>query len=82
MASVFVETPGDLSQKLPLLLMNNMVQDFENLDGSWGPTGTMYFVRDFALFQSFLQCLFLFLFIIIDCILIYGNIILIGSITN
>ncbi|VDN95337.1 unnamed protein product [Brugia pahangi] len=55
MASVFVETPGDLSQKLPLLLMNNMVQDFENLDGSWGPTGTMYFVRDFALFQSFLQ---------------------------
>uniref|UniRef100_A0A1I7VZV9 SSD domain-containing protein n=1 Tax=Loa loa TaxID=7209 RepID=A0A1I7VZV9_LOALO len=55
MASVFVETPGDLSQRLPLLLMNNMVQDFENLNGSWGPTGTMYFVRDFALFQNFLR---------------------------
>lgn len=57
MASVFVETPGDFSQKLPLLLMNNMVQDFENLNGSWGPIGTMYFVRDFILFQNFLRCL-------------------------
>uniref|UniRef100_A0A0R3RZG2 SSD domain-containing protein n=1 Tax=Elaeophora elaphi TaxID=1147741 RepID=A0A0R3RZG2_9BILA len=54
-ASVFVDTPGDLSQKLPLLLMNNMVQDFENLHGSWRHDGTMYFIRDFAVFQKFLQ---------------------------
>lgn len=59
MVSVFVDTPGDLSQQSSLLLMNNMVEDFENLNGSWGPSGTMYFVRDFALFQKFLQCLFL-----------------------
>ncbi|VBB34139.1 unnamed protein product, partial [Acanthocheilonema viteae] len=37
MALVFVETPEDLSQKLPFLLMNNMVEDFEKLNGSWGP---------------------------------------------
>uniref|UniRef100_A0A915Q434 SSD domain-containing protein n=1 Tax=Setaria digitata TaxID=48799 RepID=A0A915Q434_9BILA len=55
MVSVFVETPGDLSQKLPLVLMNNLVKDFEHLNGSWGSVGTMYFMRDFVLFQSYLQ---------------------------
>ncbi|CAG9536068.1 unnamed protein product [Cercopithifilaria johnstoni] len=55
MATVFVDVPTDSSQKPPLLLMDKMVQDFESLDGSWGSNGTMYFMRDFALFQNFLR---------------------------
>ncbi|VDM95358.1 unnamed protein product [Thelazia callipaeda] len=53
--SVFVETPGDLSQRSRLILLNKMVNDFENVNGSWGPSGTMYFVRDFVTFQNFLH---------------------------
>ncbi|VDO48150.1 unnamed protein product [Onchocerca flexuosa] len=55
MVSVFVGTPGDLSQNMQLLLLNNMVQDFENIDGSTGPVGTMYFMRDFVEYQNYLQ---------------------------
>ncbi|OZC12409.1 hypothetical protein X798_00040 [Onchocerca flexuosa] len=55
MVSVFVGTPGDLSQNIQLFLLNNMVQDFENIDGSWGPVGTMYFMRDFVAYQNYLQ---------------------------
>ncbi|VDK45952.1 unnamed protein product [Gongylonema pulchrum] len=55
MASIFIETPGDLSHPTQLILMNNMVDDFEKLHGSWGPVGTMYFVRDFVTFENYLQ---------------------------
>uniref|UniRef100_A0A8R1XS30 SSD domain-containing protein n=1 Tax=Onchocerca volvulus TaxID=6282 RepID=A0A8R1XS30_ONCVO len=55
MVSVFVETPGDLSQNMRLTLLNNMVQDFENTNGSWGPVGTLYFMRDFVAYQNYLQ---------------------------
>ncbi|VDK88434.1 unnamed protein product [Onchocerca ochengi] len=55
MVSVFVETPGDLSQNMRLTLLNDMVQDFENTNGSWGPVGTLYFMRDFVAYQNYLQ---------------------------
>ncbi|KHN70673.1 Patched domain-containing protein 3 [Toxocara canis] len=52
MATVFVNSPGDLSRPTHLALMDRMVDDFEHLPGSWGPTGTMYFVRDFMRFEN------------------------------
>lgn len=55
MVSVFVENPGNLSKPTRLILMNEMVNDFENLRGSWGPVGTMYFVRDFVSFEKYLH---------------------------
>ena len=57
-ATIFVNRPGNLSEWEHLKLMNNMVEDFENLTGSWGPVGTMYFVRDFVEFENALQCKF------------------------
>uniref|UniRef100_A0A0N5AZ70 SSD domain-containing protein n=1 Tax=Syphacia muris TaxID=451379 RepID=A0A0N5AZ70_9BILA len=54
-ATVFVNTPGDLSEKKHLALMNKLVEDFENITGSWGQIGTMYFVRDFLQFETALE---------------------------
>ncbi|VDD90299.1 unnamed protein product [Enterobius vermicularis] len=54
-ATVFVNNPGDFSDKERLELMNNMVGEFENITGSWGPVGTMYFVRDFMQFETALK---------------------------
>ncbi|MCP9260367.1 Patched family protein [Dirofilaria immitis] len=48
-------TDSPLIENLRLLLMNNMVQDFENINGSWGSVGTMYFMRDFMLYQNYLE---------------------------
>lgn len=55
---MFVNNPGDFSDKERLELMNNMVGEFENITGSWGPVGTMYFVRDFMQFETALKCTF------------------------
>lgn len=32
--------------------MNQFVADMESLNGSWGPVGTQYFVRDFISFEN------------------------------
>ncbi|CAJ0954841.1 unnamed protein product, partial [Mesorhabditis belari] len=50
MATVFVSNPGNLSEPERLKKMNQFVQDFEHLPGSWGPVGTKYFARDFQRF--------------------------------
>lgn len=55
MATVFVNSPGDLSKPAHLALMDRMVDDFEHLPGSWGPVGTMYFVRDFIKFENSME---------------------------
>lgn len=32
--------------------MNQLVEDLEAINGSWGPVGTQYFVRDFINFET------------------------------
>uniref|UniRef100_A0A915BPN7 SSD domain-containing protein n=1 Tax=Parascaris univalens TaxID=6257 RepID=A0A915BPN7_PARUN len=55
MATVFINSPGDLSKPAHLALMDRMVDDFEHLPGSWGSVGTMYFVRDFIKFENSME---------------------------
>ncbi|CAD6196313.1 unnamed protein product [Caenorhabditis auriculariae] len=56
MATVFVNNPGNLSDPRRLSKLNSLVRDMESLEGSWGtswgPVGTKYFMRDFAVFQT------------------------------
>uniref|UniRef100_A0A914Z6M2 SSD domain-containing protein n=1 Tax=Panagrolaimus superbus TaxID=310955 RepID=A0A914Z6M2_9BILA len=52
MATVFVNMPGNFSNPARLRLMNQFVEDMESLEGSWGPIGSKYFIRDFLLFQN------------------------------
>ncbi|KAL7074554.1 hypothetical protein ACQ4LE_006640 [Meloidogyne hapla] len=56
MATVFICSPGNLSNPERLGKMNNFVRDMEQLNGtwgrSWGPVGTQYFVRDFVTFEA------------------------------
>ncbi|KAK0423832.1 hypothetical protein QR680_008355 [Steinernema hermaphroditum] len=52
MATVFVNTPGNLSDPKRLAKMNQFVDDMESINGSWGPVATKYFVRDFMTFQA------------------------------
>jgi hypothetical protein len=52
MATVFVSNPGNLSDPEKLKRMNEFVNDMEMINGSWGPVGTQYFVRDFISFEN------------------------------
>uniref|UniRef100_A0A183CA78 SSD domain-containing protein n=1 Tax=Globodera pallida TaxID=36090 RepID=A0A183CA78_GLOPA len=49
--TVLVFNPGNLSNPERLARMNQFVADMEAINGSWGPIGTKYFVRDFIAFQ-------------------------------
>ncbi|VDM59601.1 unnamed protein product [Angiostrongylus costaricensis] len=65
MATVFVSKPGNLSEPKRLHRINALVEDMENLKGtwgkSWGPVGTNFFMRDYAIFhQSMTGSLFSF----------------------
>ncbi|CAI4229885.1 unnamed protein product [Auanema sp. JU1783] len=56
MATIFVNTPGNLSDPQRLNRMNEFVADMERLNGtwgkSWGVSGTRYFARDFQTFEK------------------------------
>ncbi|TKR96549.1 hypothetical protein L596_010550 [Steinernema carpocapsae] len=52
MATVFVNNPGNLSNPKRMAKMNQFIDDMESLNGSWGPVGTKYFVRDFIIFEN------------------------------
>lgn len=51
-ATVFVNNPGNLSDPKRLRRMNQLVEDLESINGSWGPVGTQYFVREFITFEK------------------------------
>ncbi|KIH63228.1 patched family protein [Ancylostoma duodenale] len=56
MATVFVSNPGNLSEPHRLHRINQLVEDMEHLNGTWGqnwgPVGTKFFMRDYANFHE------------------------------
>uniref|UniRef100_A0A0K0G3N3 SSD domain-containing protein n=1 Tax=Strongyloides venezuelensis TaxID=75913 RepID=A0A0K0G3N3_STRVS len=51
-ATIFVNKPGNLSNVKEMKKVNQLVRDFEMLNGSWQSTGTQYFMRDFIIFEK------------------------------
>lgn len=51
-ATVFVNTPGDLTDPVRLAQLTEMVEEFENLPESWGKNSTFLFYRDFLNFEE------------------------------
>lgn len=52
LATVFVNTPGNLSDPARRKRLNSMINDLESLPESWGPETTNYFMRDFIEFEQ------------------------------
>ncbi|KAE9550795.1 hypothetical protein FO519_005998 [Halicephalobus sp. NKZ332] len=52
MATIFVNNPGNFSDVNRMKKMNKFVEDMEAINGSWGPVGTKYFIRDFLEFEN------------------------------
>jgi hypothetical protein len=52
---VFVNKPGNLSSARQVARLNQMVEDFEMINGSWGTVGTKYFMRDYIDFEDTLN---------------------------
>ncbi|KAL3096482.1 hypothetical protein niasHT_029841 [Heterodera trifolii] len=50
-STVLVFNPGNLSDPERLAKMNKFVAELEAINGSWGPIGTKYFVRDFIAYE-------------------------------
>lgn len=55
MAQFYVNNPGNLSDPIRLQLLNQMIFELEHMNGSWGPDGTNYFVRDFIEYEKYLE---------------------------
>uniref|UniRef100_A0A914HEQ8 SSD domain-containing protein n=1 Tax=Globodera rostochiensis TaxID=31243 RepID=A0A914HEQ8_GLORO len=46
MATVFINSPTNLSDPVRMARLNELVRDMEAIPGSWGPKSTNYFVRE------------------------------------
>jgi len=59
MATVFVFRPGNMSDPRQLKRMNDFVSEMETINapafGSWGPIGTLYFMREFLAYETSIQ---------------------------
>lgn len=52
MAQFYVNNPGNLSDVYRLQRLNQMVDELERMNGSWGSESTNYFIRDFIDYEK------------------------------
>ncbi|VDM68211.1 unnamed protein product [Strongylus vulgaris] len=52
LATIFVNRPGNLSDKSRLARLNSFVAEMESLPGAWGKRSSNYFMRDFVEYEK------------------------------